>query len=74
MQEVCPICKEPITPQNTTDIWFIISNQVGVPNRYVHAGCFTEFEETFQEIADDYERARVHIEWLVNSGWKIHIT
>ena len=60
-RQICAICKQMITEG---DIWLIISNQVGVPNRQIHAKCFTAFEDTFQQIADDYERARVHLEWL----------
>lgn len=64
--EICAICKQPITEG---DIWLIISNQVGVPNRQVHGECFTGFEETFEKIVEDYERAKIHFEWLEHSGW-----
>jgi hypothetical protein len=68
---VCPICKIEFDENNTTSLWLVISNQVGIPNRYCHSECFVDktFEYVFKIIYDDYQLAKFHMEWLQNSGW-----
>lgn len=63
---ICAVCKQDIEEGS---IWLIISNGAGIPNRYCHSKCLKNFSETMKLIADDYEMAKFHIEWLKNSGW-----
>jgi hypothetical protein len=65
---ICAICKCEITEGS---VWLVISNQANIPNRYCHSKCVQgkTFNETMKLIADDYEMAKFHIEWLKNSGW-----
>lgn len=70
-KDICPLCKTPFTFNNTTAILLVISNQVGVPNRFCHSECIADksLEWVFKIINDDYEIAKKYIKWLEESGW-----
>ena len=69
--DICPICKKPFTPEGTTSVLLIISNQADVPNRFCHTECTIDktLEYVFKIIADSYEEAKQHINWMKENGW-----
>lgn len=65
-KDVCPLCKRVFTKSTTTSVILIISNQVGVPNRFVHSECLIDKtdEYAFRLIAEDYEAAKKYSDWF----------
>jgi len=72
-RDICPICNNEFTPENTTSVILVISNQVDVPNRFCHTECLSDktLEHAFQLILHSYEDAKEHIKWLKEHGWKL---
>jgi len=68
-EDVCPLCKKRFGLDNVTSVTLIISNQVNVPNRFVHDECLARhtLEHAFKLIADDYEAAKAHAHWFPSS-------
>lgn len=64
--DVCPLCKAAFVDENTTSVVLIISNQAGVPNRFVHSECLADKtdEYVFRLIAEDYKDALEFAHWF----------
>ena len=65
--DTCPICRKVFTKDNTTSIVLIISNQIGIPNKFVHIECMEDKtpEYAFKIIADDYKEALKYKHWFI---------
>ena len=64
--DVCPLCKRRFVVKNTTGVVLIVSNQVGIPNRFVHSECMADKtdEYAFRLIAEDYKEAQKYADWF----------
>jgi hypothetical protein len=65
-RDVCPLCKQRFTEKTTTTVVLIVSNQAGVPNRFVHGECLadTTDEYAWRMIAEDYEQSKRYADWF----------
>lgn len=68
--DICPICKKKFTVKSTTVVILIISNQVGIPNRFVHSECNEgkTFEYMFNIIANSWKCAQDYKHWFTLGG------
>jgi len=66
-RDVCPLCKKAFTTLTTTSVYLIISNQVGIPNRFVHTECMKEKTPAyaFRLITENYQEALKYQDWFV---------
>jgi hypothetical protein len=55
--EICPICLKILEERD--NLYLVISNQAGIPNRVLHETCVTSPEETIAKLADLYEEAKI---------------
>lgn len=64
--DVCPLCKCAFSIESTTGVVLIISNQAGIPNRFVHEECLEDKtdEYAFQLIVQDYKTAQLYKDWF----------
>ena len=67
--DICPICRKQFAPNEITAIHLIVSNQVGIPNRYVHDECLVDKLDAYawRIIAEDYVEAMK--KWEEIKGW-----
>jgi hypothetical protein len=63
--DVCPLCKARFTENNVGHLVMFISNQAGVPNRFVHGHCMASKtdEYAWALIAEDYDRSKQYADW-----------
>jgi len=66
VKDFCPLCKKRFLPENTTSVSLVISNQAGVPNRFVHDECLEDktLEYAFRLIAEDWKEAQRYQDWF----------
>lgn len=64
--DICSICKKYFQAHNTTSVVLIISNQAGIPNRFVHSECMEgkTDEEVFALIAKHWEKVQKYKGWF----------
>jgi len=64
--DVCPICKEKFSVSKITGVILIISNQVGIPNRFIHVECLEDktYAYAFSIIAEDWKEAQPYKDWF----------
>jgi hypothetical protein len=55
--EICPICLKEL--DEVDDLYLVISNQAGIPNRVLHESCVMSPVETIAKLADLYEEAKI---------------
>lgn len=62
----CALCKEAFALENTTGVVLVISNQAGIPNRFVHSECMEDKtpEHAFRLIAEDWKEAQKYEGWF----------
>lgn len=54
--DVCPICLEQFA--GAEDVYLVISNQAGIPNRILHTSCVKNEDETIIRLASLYKTAK----------------
>ena len=63
--DMCPLCKKVFRKNDVGGIYLIVSNQAGVPNRFIHEECKKyDFFMTFDIIACDYQEALQYKDWF----------
>jgi hypothetical protein len=64
--DICPLCRKPFIEETITSVILIISNQVGIPNRFVHSECMANLTEEYALhcIANDYQEALKYYHWF----------
>ena len=64
--DVCPLCKLKFPPDDDAAVVLVISNQVGIPNRILHASCLEDKtdEYAFRLIAEDFELSKDYADWF----------
>lgn len=55
--DICPFCLKSFN--NEDNIYFVISNQIGIPNRILHKECISTEDEAIDKLASLYEKAKV---------------
>lgn len=65
-KDMCPLCKKYFQVHGTTSVVLVISNQAGVPNRFLHSECVKDKtkEYAFGLIAQDWEDAQKYKDWF----------
>lgn len=60
--DVCPLCKTKFTLDTITGVVLVVSNQAGIPNRFVHQECLEDKtdEYAFRLIVEDWNVANQH--------------
>ena len=64
--DICPLCKQAFTLDNTSEIVLVISDRAGVPNRFLHVECTQDktIEYVWNLIAEDWEAAQKYLHWF----------
>jgi len=55
--EICPICLKAL--EESDNLYLVMSNQAGIPNRVLHEDCVTSPQETINKLADLYKEAKI---------------
>lgn len=64
--DVCPLCREKMTPKKVTMIYLMIGGRADIPNRHIHAECLEDktIEYAFSCILERWQEAQKYSDWF----------